>query len=614
MATVSSSQQQWPVVVWGGGTGGVAAALQSARCGVATLLLTPGAWLGGMVSAAGVCAPDGNELSPWQTGLWGAFLRELQRREPEGVDQNWVSCFGYRPATAEAILRDWCAKEPLLQWWSGVELLEAERQGSRVTGLNVLFKGAQHRLDLEVLIDGSDLGDLYPLVDAPYRFGWEARETWQEPSAPTQAALESQRLFESQVVQSPTWVVMGQLRSDTMPPSAEGDHPLPSGAFEGCTTRFGLERTVNYGRLPGGLVMLNWPLHGNDWHGSVAAAFGSNPAQKLELYGRMVDHSLQFAHQLQQATGGWLELASCFPAINPGESMAFSQEATSLQGESPLALMPYWREGRRLVGQDIVLEQHLLPQGPGATTASLPCNSAGQISAIAVGNYANDHHYPGDDYALAPKSTRWGGRWSGTPFSIPYGALVSAEIDNLLAADKCFSVSHMANGATRLQPLVLNIGQASGAAAALCVKQGLAPAALPVRQLQQTLIDDLQAPAGMVPLWDTPWHHPHWRERQAMALDDPNGLSPAGTLVACPSHLSPYEGAPQPGERAYSGTVIPDGSGGYSLEMESGRWPLITLEPGLDQWLNTLDRPTQTTLIANANPWGPWLRASRRAR
>ena len=138
-----------------------------------------------------------------------------------------------------------------------------------------------------------------------------------------------------------------------------------------------------------------------------------------------------------------------------------------------------------------------------------------------------------------------------------------------------------------------NIGQASGAAAALCVKQGLAPAALPVRQLQQTLIDDLQAPAGMVPLWDTPWHHPHWRERQAMALDDPNGLSPAGTLVACPSHLSPYEGAPQPGERAYSGTVIPDGSGGYSLEMESGRWPLITLEPGLDQWLNTLDRPTQ---------------------
>lgn len=39
-------EHQVPVVVWGGGSGGVAAALQAARSGVATLLLTPGGWLG----------------------------------------------------------------------------------------------------------------------------------------------------------------------------------------------------------------------------------------------------------------------------------------------------------------------------------------------------------------------------------------------------------------------------------------------------------------------------------------------------------------------------------------------------------------------------------------
>ena len=79
---------QIPVLVWGGGTGGVAAALQAARSGATTLLLTPGPWLGGMVSTAGVCCPDGNELAPWQTGLWGAFLRALYQAEPEGLDQN----------------------------------------------------------------------------------------------------------------------------------------------------------------------------------------------------------------------------------------------------------------------------------------------------------------------------------------------------------------------------------------------------------------------------------------------------------------------------------------------------------------------------------------------
>jgi len=83
-----------------------------------------------------------------------------------------------------------------------------------------------------------------------------------------------------------------------------------------------------------------------------------------------------------------------------------------------------------------------------------------------------------------------------------------------------------------------------------------------------------------------------------MALDDPNGLSPAGTLVACPSHLSPYEGAPQPGERAYSGTV---------------RWPLITLEPALHHWLGLQEHPTPVALVGCQNHAGPWLRVSRLA-
>jgi hypothetical protein len=119
-----------------------------------------------------------------------------------------------------------------------------------------------------------------------------------------------------------------------------------------------------------------------------------------------------------------------------------------------------------------------MPQAAGEAIASPHADS------IAVGNYANDHHYPGGDWPLAAKSCRWGGRWSGTPFTIPYGSLVSAELENLLAADKCFSTSHMANGATRLQPLILNIGQAAGAAAALCIQHVCNPAELPVRQLQ----------------------------------------------------------------------------------------------------------------------------------
>jgi len=79
------------VLVVGGGTGGTAAAIQAARRGAKTMLVSEFPWLGGMLTAAGVSAPDGNELMAFQTGLWGAFLQELQQRQPGGLDNSWVS-------------------------------------------------------------------------------------------------------------------------------------------------------------------------------------------------------------------------------------------------------------------------------------------------------------------------------------------------------------------------------------------------------------------------------------------------------------------------------------------------------------------------------------------
>ena len=67
-------QLKTEVLVVGGGTGGTAAAIQAARLGAKVLLVSEWPWLGGMLSAAGVTATDGNELAAFQTGLWGPFL------------------------------------------------------------------------------------------------------------------------------------------------------------------------------------------------------------------------------------------------------------------------------------------------------------------------------------------------------------------------------------------------------------------------------------------------------------------------------------------------------------------------------------------------------------
>ncbi|MEB3243112.1 MAG: FAD-dependent oxidoreductase [Cyanobacteriota bacterium] len=609
-----TSQRAVEVVVWGGGSGGIAAALQAARAGARTLLLTPGAWLGGMVSAAGVCCPDGNELSPWQTGMWGALLRALAAETPGGLDHNWVSCFGYLPATAEGILRRWVAAEALLEWWPLARLEAVERRGDRIAALEVSWRSQPWRLTPTIVVDGSDRGDLYPLGDIPHRLGWEAKETWGEPSAPARAALEGDPFFARQLVQSPTWVAMAQLEGpDPAPPGGFSPAPgaPPAAPFTEATRRFGLERTLTYGRLPGGAVMLNWPLAGNDWHDGLERAFGAEGPPggvEAELAAAMREHSRAFAEALIAVSGGRLRRGAIFPSPE-------AAAAGALAGEQDLALMPYWREGRRLCALETVLEQHLLPVGEGACIAALPGMEDGHTTAIAVGNYANDHHYPGGDWPLAPKSCRWGGRWTGTPFAMPYGALVSGAVVNLLAADKAIGVSHMANGATRLQPLVLNLGQAAGMAAALCVRGGVAPAELSVRQLQEALLEDGRAPAGPFPLWDTPWHHPEWKARQRALLDAPERLLPSGRWSPQPG--DPHRAPPESGERLWRGELVADGEGGFSLAgpggPNGGPWPLITLEPAMNDWLARQATPCPVALVGCANPWGPWLRVSRLA-
>ena len=578
----------WDVIVWGGGTGGVAAAVQAARSGAQTLLLTPGPWLGGMLSAAGVSAPDGHELSCWQTGLWGQFIRTLATTVPEGLDQNWVSCFGFRPEQAERLLQSWVKAEPLLQLRSGCRLEKVVRRGDRIQAVELDCNGERQRVDSRIWIDGSDLGDLIALAEAPFRWGWEPNDTWNEPSAPSADSLAEDPFFSRQPVQSPTWGVMGQITGVVSHPR---ERPAPAAPFDKALDVVGLERTLTYGRLPGGLVMLNWPLEGNDWHDGLRRSISSQDSERDALDQEMQQHSLQFLDQLSRCSDGWLTRGDAFPSAQPH-----------------LALMPYWREGRRMVGHAVVSERDLLPVTQQARRSHLHATS------IAVGTYANDHHYPGDDWPLAPKSCRWGALDRYT-FCIPFEALVSADVSNLLAAEKCFSVSHMANGATRLQPLILNIGQAAGLAAALAVRFNLEPRDLPVESLQQQLIDEPQAPAAVMPIWDWPCWHPHWREAQRRALRQPETLLENGSLTpAQAADLSLPDAAESPAERhgqQIQGRFHRDADGlRYWLESGSIRRQLITLEPAVEQVLSGAADGTQMDLVAVHNPWGPWWRVS----
>ncbi len=71
--------------------------------------------------------------------------------------------------------------------------------------------------------------------------------------------------------------------------------------------------------------------------------------------------------------------------------------------------------------------------------------------------------------------------------SVPYGALVPAELDGLLAAGRAVSCDATSHSFLREVPQCWMTGQAAGVAAALAAGAGIAPRAVPIARLQDEL-------------------------------------------------------------------------------------------------------------------------------
>ncbi|MEP6515511.1 FAD-dependent oxidoreductase [Microcoleus vaginatus] len=592
-----SSVLKADVLVVGGGTGGTAAAVQAARRGAKTILVSEFPWLGGMLTSAGVSAPDGNELAAFQTGLWGAFLRELQQRQPGGLDWGWVSFFTYHPRIGAEIFADWVKCLPNLQWICGQKAHDVVYEGERISGVQF----ADFTVWAKITLDATELGDLLALAEVGHRWGWEFQAEWGEPSAP----IASNALTESYLVQAPTWVAIMQ---DFGKGAAGPEIPAPPvdnpdrfiGAWDGYTP----EQFLNYGRLPGGLLMINWPIRGNDYGEGVDRLIKSE-ASRQEFLQESLWHTQSFARFIQTQLGPRYGLAqNIFPI-----STIDNQQNSSLL--SSFALHPYYRESRRLRGISTVREQDILPI-VGGRVAKLPINSEGICETIAIGNYANDHHYTSGDIPLQPKSIRWGGRWTGTPFTIPYSALIPASTDGLLVCEKNISVSHIANGATRLQPTVMNIGQAAGMAAALCAESGCQPRDLPVRVLQEALLQDSEASAAVIPLFNLTQGRSDWLDWQRYYLDRPEAYPASGE---CQESVEKQSSQTANTHSQFSGIFRRLGEQDWTLTLTSPAslagqtWQLVTLDSETDRFLQNCETEKPLTVWGRLNSAGAWLLA-----
>ncbi len=466
------------VLVIGGTTSGTSAAIAAARQGAATLVVEPTPMLGGMFSAQGVPAADGNHHLP--SGLWNEFREALRAHYggAEALATGWVSNTLFEPHVADSIFRAMAAAEPRLEVLHGYVLDKVYKRGNCVTGAR-FSRGGGDRLEVSarITVDATDLGDALPMSGTPYRIGMDARADTGETLAPAEA---------NDIVQDLTFVAIlkdyGKGADKTIP-RPEGYDPAEFAAA--CQTAAGqpipAEVMLNYGRLPNGKYMLNWPVNGNDVYMNIVEM----PYARRDAALRPArEKTLRFIYYIQHELG--------FSHLGIADD-----EFGTADG---LAYLPYHREGRRLDGViRLTLDDVADRYGR---------SSALYRTGISVGDYPVDHHHD-----CRPQI----GKIPFPPvpsFSVPMGVMIPAGTDNLVVSDKAISVSNLINGSTRLQPVVLLTGQAAGTLAAIAAREGCMPREVPVRRLQAAL---LAQDAYIAPLYDVKPDDPDFAMLQRIA-------------------------------------------------------------------------------------------------
>ncbi len=480
-----SAQEQIDVLVVGGGASGTAAGIQAARMGVHTIVLEETPWLGGMLTSAGVSCVDGNNRL--RSGIFGEFADSLVARygSDEALKSGWVSNINFDPHVGQEILTNMAQ--------ACGELLDVRRETviTEVKGeagdWHVSYRdsrGSKHSIRADVIIDATELGDVAKACGVDYRIGMEASEDTGESIAPEQA---------NDVIQDLTYVAfLKDYGPDADMTIEMPDGYDPSPFYNSCQNPLNVENVtgqtiwspemmITYGKTPEGRYMINWPIYGNDCYLNVIEMSREDREEALKEAKRF---TLSFVYFIQTQ----LDM----------KNLGLADDVFPTSDKLPF--IPYHRESRRIVGEAFFTMD--AAADPYAYKEPL------YRTGVAVGDYPVDHHhFRHPDWRELPDLEFY----PIPSFNVPMGTMIPKDVDDLIVAEKSISVSNLMNGATRLQPVVMQLGQAAGALAALACIEDKSVKEIGVRQVQEKL---LEAGCYIMPYLDLPKSDPHFKALQ----------------------------------------------------------------------------------------------------
>ena len=419
--------------VIGGGLAGSFAALAAARRGTRVVLIQDRPMLGGNASS---------EIRMWVRGAHGIYNREsglISELEERNIHGNPTLVHSLFDATLYGMLRENSNIRLLLN----TSCLDVEMDGNRISSVSA-WQGTTYTwftVRANIFMDCSGDSILAPLTGAEYRHGRESKAEFGETLA--QETEDRNTMGMS--------IILAARETDHpvkfVPPSFATHYPTDE-SFSGDEVESIHAQTRNH-TVGTSKCNLWWVELGGNMD-SIHDADRLRDRLLANIYGVWDHIKNQGDHGMENWDLEWV------------------------------GFLPGKRESRRYVGDVIVTEHDLI--------------SGGHFEdEIAYGGWPMDDHNPygmeKNPFSNVPSIMIP----LDEPYGLPYRALYSKNIENLMFAGRNISVTHAALSSSRVMATCSLLGQACGTAAAIALHHGCMPRGVytdHLTELQDALLED----------------------------------------------------------------------------------------------------------------------------
>lgn len=435
---MNTLNKAYDVVVIGGGPGGIPAAIAAARRGAKVLLVEKNGYLGGNLA---IGLPLLGYLDNNGIQVTGGFAQELVDTL---IERN--ACYGhsrcpmhnsmtiYNHDVFKIVAFEKCM-EAGVEILLNTEIIDAEAENGLIKRLVLFGKGYRIEVEAEVFVDATGDGDVGYLAGARYEKGQKGTGVMQPPTQMFTLGNVNLKKFHKYLAENPDQMVLSG--SMEVPKEYNPEHIMstPSHAFVGLRKLFSELKAK--GDLPvdrDTFIYINSVIPG-EVNVNTTRHLNVDGSNVFDLTRAIIEGHFQIP-----------KLTETLKKHVPGFEDCYITRIYPTLGV---------RETRRFAGIKQLTEDKIV-------VGDIPEDT------IALGSYIIDIHDGSGGGTIIKRLEK--------AYGIPYGCLVSKDIDNLMFSGRCISMDAVVLSSARIMPTCMAIGEAAGVGASIAAAKGIRPA------------------------------------------------------------------------------------------------------------------------------------------